>query len=155
MGSKTMLPSESAETLERFLSDQGIGGELTDLNRVVTAILEFYATIRASGLNPDPDSDMLLFQYGVFDWGEGEFFELDITRQFIAAGQEDDDAISQLRCTTKFESTTELRSIQSWNIWCQKPADLTEFREGIFASRGYQAALMAKPVQREILWGLV
>ena len=26
---------------------------------------------------------MLLYQWGTYDWGEGKYFQIDITRQFI------------------------------------------------------------------------
>jgi hypothetical protein len=43
---------------------------------------------------------MLLFQFGTYDWGFGENFKFDLTRQFIVADKQDDDAVD-LRSVTK------------------------------------------------------
>ena len=147
-----MLPSDSSGTLTQFLNDQGLDAESAPLDRVIAAFLEFYATVRAADLSPAPESDMLLFQYGVYDWGAGELFELDIARQFIAAVPNDDDAISQLHCTTMFVPTSDLMAIQPWNVWCQDRAGLGEFNEIILSSIGYQGVLRENPVRREIRW---
>jgi hypothetical protein len=150
--SQAMLPSDSAETLRRFLSDRGIDAKLAPLEQILPVFLEFYATVPASDLDPTADSDMLLFQYGVYDWGNGAFFEVDITRQFIMDGLEGDDAISQLHCTTLFEPVAELRAIEPSNRWCWSHSELGEFKQFILASTGYRAVLRAEAARREISW---
>ena len=50
--------------------------------KLFESVYEVYRDIRIFGFT-DEEQDMLLFQYGVFDWGQGERFELDLTRQFI------------------------------------------------------------------------
>lgn len=57
----------------------------------VEAMLDFYSVERADGCSIDGDGDMLLFQWGTQDWGTGESFEFNITRQFILGRGEDDD----------------------------------------------------------------
>jgi hypothetical protein len=150
-----VLPSESADALRTFLAVRGIADEFAPLGGIVSAFSEFYATMPASGLSSSPDGDMLLFQYGVYDWGRGEFFEFDLTRQFTASGNGDDDTISQLHCTTMFEPTPELRAIRPSNTWCYDLAELPAFKNAILASEAYQAALIATPIRREIRWELV
>ena len=59
----------------QFLSDIGVDAESAPLDRVIAAFLEFYATVRAADLSSASESDMLLFQDGVYDWGAGELFE--------------------------------------------------------------------------------
>ena len=47
-------------------------------------LLNFYETARADDAYPmSEDGDMLLFQFGTFDWGEGKQFNLKLNRQII------------------------------------------------------------------------
>ena len=56
----------------------------------------YYREVRYAGCDRANDGDMLLFQYGVYDWGDGSYVELDFVRQFIASGQSDDSQTEQL-----------------------------------------------------------
>jgi hypothetical protein len=78
-------------------------------------MLAFYASVPATGCG-GPDGDMLLFQWGTYDWGKGRHFELNITRQFIEQGLEDDDAISQLSLTYRFTPNPELDALADSNL---------------------------------------
>ena len=120
------------------------------MEQVVDAFLDFYGTVPASGLS-GPDGDMLLFQYGVYDWGQGPFFQVDLTRQFVV-DDDGEDEISQLHCTTYFAATDALRAIPALTAWCQSPADLPAFRQCIVESDGYRAALGERAARRAIAW---
>ena len=48
------------------------------------------------------------FNGGTYDWGSGDHFELDLTRQVILPDEEDDDAIWQLHLTYRFSPSDEL-----------------------------------------------
>lgn len=65
-------------------------------------MFSFFQLVQPKGCE-GPHGDMLLFQWGTYDWGSGRRFELSITRQFIENDQQDDCAISQLSLTFKFE----------------------------------------------------
>ena len=95
---------------------------------------------------------MLLFQFGVYDWGHGEYFEFDITRQFIVGGEEGDDAISQLNCTVRYEPSLPLRSIGNGNQWCKSRDDLADFKAFILSSPAYLTALPITAKQTQIAW---
>jgi hypothetical protein len=86
-----MLVSDSVGAFHRFLSGRGIAASTTGLAELLEAALGFYEGVLADGLAPLPQADMLLYQFGVYDWGKGEHFEIDITRQFIIDGEEDDE----------------------------------------------------------------
>ena len=151
-----MDPSGSAEALRRFLRERSIDASSTSLDALIAGALGFYAEVPAVGLH-DADSDWLLFQFGVFDWGRGEMFEIDVTRQFVTPGEQPDDdpEISQLRCTVYYEPTPALRAIPAANRWCQSHAELPEFRAFILSSDAYLEALRAEPVRRSIEWSPV
>jgi len=147
-----MVPSLSESEFRRFLGSRRVEVETAALADVITAVLDFYESERATGLETTPQADMLLFQFGVYDWGQGENFEFDITRQFILEGEEGDDAISQLRCTVVYEPTMQLRSVGNGNRRCQSGDDLTAFKAFILASNAYMAAQHHPPKQAHIAW---
>jgi hypothetical protein len=123
--------------------------------QLVESALSFYQNVRATGLTKSALSDMLLFQWGVFDWGRGERFEFDITRQFISAGRSGDEAISQLRCIAYFAPTADLRSIPKANRWCESVANLDSFGAFIRNSDAYGAVSLLKPNLVSLQWGAV
>jgi hypothetical protein len=67
---------------------------------------------------------MLLFQWGTFDWGRGEHFEVDMTRQVILPDEVDDEAICQLHVTYRFSASPALNALGSGDRWCTSPSDL-------------------------------
>lgn len=123
---------------ERFLLRYIPNPESRTVQHGVAAMLAFYRDERAEGCVIERDGDMLLYQWGVYDWGKGEFFELDITRQLVPNGSCEDEDIWQLSLTFKFDPTPELRDIGRGNRWCPTPNDLTEFESFIRASKAYQ-----------------
>jgi hypothetical protein len=141
-----MKPPESAEALARHLRRAG-GVESASLGDLISAAIQFYTDCPASGLSEEVGSDMLLFQYGCHDWGDGVMFEVDLTRQFIVADEDGDDAISQLHFTAYFEPDDELRVIGSHNRWCMSHDEVAEFRNEVLNSPAL--ALAAKRHRRE------
>jgi hypothetical protein len=73
---------------------------------------------RVTDVSPGEYADLLLAQYGTYDWGDGEHFELDITRQLSF----DDDHgeyshMTQLSCTFHFRPDDELRALGANSLW--------------------------------------
>src|SRR5205814_25063 len=116
----------------------------------IDLMLGFYAQETVDGCRTDGRGDMLLYQWGTYDWGDGESFELDITRQLIF-GEADDEDIFQLSLTFKFLPTTELRQLASGNRWCSSRAELEGFRIFIHHSAPFLTAnkQLASSVQLE------
>jgi hypothetical protein len=113
------------QALEEFRAYLRRGGD-EQVPRTARAGIErmmaFYRDVRADDVDLQSDGDMLLFQWGAYDWGGGEMFEIDITRQLIACGGEDED-IWQLHLTYRFSPSEELRAIGKGNSWCPRPDD--------------------------------
>ena len=82
--------------------------------------------------------DMLLFQWGTYDWGHGEHFEIDMTRQFMGPSGEDDE-ISQLSLTFVFTPDAQLRSLGQGNRWCSSVDEVEAFRRFVASSAPYRA----------------
>ncbi|HYV36212.1 MAG TPA: hypothetical protein VE988_10940 [Gemmataceae bacterium] len=111
----------------------------------IDLMLRFYLNERADGCVIDEDGDMLLVQWGCYDWGQGEAFEFNITRQFLDANQEEEDDTFQLSLTFKFEPQKALRNLAVGNEWCPTPNDLTSFRSFIDGSAAFKAIAKEKP----------
>lgn len=109
----------------------------------VRLMLDFYRDVRPDGCKDlGKNGDMLLVQWGTYDWGQGPSFQFDITRQFIvdfAVNEDDDDAISQLSLRFHFPPSTQLYAIKSSNRWCHTPDELESFEAFIVSNEAYQA----------------
>src|SRR5438128_1563161 len=92
----------------------------------VEAMFAYFAEERADGCPSDEDGDMLLFQWGVHEWGEGPAFEISIVRQFIVATEEDVEP-RQLDLRFQFEPVAGTY-VGNGNRWCESPDRLSEFR---------------------------
>ena len=49
----------------------------------IDSMFSSYRSASADGCDISSDGDMLLFPWGTFDWGDGDYFEIDVTRQFM------------------------------------------------------------------------
>jgi hypothetical protein len=143
-------PSQSAEALRRHL---GSDPRRTPLYDLVAAAMSFYADEPAEGLAGDEDSDALLFQFGCYDWGEGERFEFDLTRQFVDADKTAAGAISQLRLTVYYPADDEFRALGRHNAWCAGRDKLAGFRQEVFGSDAFTLAAIRPRAKVEIEWG--
>ena len=103
------------------------------------ALFDFYRDMRPRGraFAEHEDADMLLFQWGTNDWGKGEHFSIDLTRQLIVCEEAEDDDIWQLSLTFEFEPNDELRALGRGDKWCQSLRELPEFREYVHRSAAF------------------
>lgn len=144
-----MKPVESVDALIKFSKASGVALQESGLREGLAQMFAFYSDVKAVGCDGS-ESDMLLFQWGVYDWGQGPFFELNITRQFIEDEFEDDDAISQLSLTFKYSPTAELTSIDAGERWFKGNDEFNTFRESVFSSAPFLAALDVGPEKIEL-----
>ena len=124
-------PQQAVAEFEAFADRQNIA--LTELRprNGFEAMLAFFESMRPANC-VEPNGDMLLYQWGTYDWGEGEHFELDLTRQFVEEDKEGDDAISQLHLTFRFPPSTELRATGSGNRGCDTVNGVAAFKKFVF-----------------------
>lgn len=150
-----MRPMTSASVFQTFISERGLSTARMSPRQLVAVTLEFYRDVPAAGLDSSDSSDMLLYQWGVVNWGKGEFFEFDITRQFTETGTSGDDGMSQLRLTACFPPTQALRAIKMSNRWCESKRDLAAFNAFIAASEAFKALENVIPARVELRWSKV
>ena len=140
-----MKSRDALKQFRRLLAGRGGDASKLSVRDGIEAMLEFYRTERADDCSLDDDGDMLLFQWGTHDWGQGPAFELDITRQFIRGGGEDDD-IWQLSLTFFFPPN----AITSGNRWCHSPEETDDFAGLVRSHDAYATVAQAAPVRVEL-----
>lgn len=111
---------------EKFLADRQVTVTTARPLAGMQAMVDFYRSVRVPGCELDKSGDMLLYQWGTYDWGHGNWFELDLTRQFMF-GDSEDENIWQLSLTYRFRPTPTLTAIGKSNRWCHLPDELHEF----------------------------
>lgn len=112
---------------------------LSDLsvNDGFTLFLQFYQIKRVKAYDIQKDQDMLLFEYGVYDWGDGESFYLSFTRQLSSSSPWA--KMWQFKLQFKFPVVQELSEISSDNLWCSGLNEVDLFRDNIATSVGFQS----------------
>jgi hypothetical protein len=114
-------------------------------------MLAYYAEERAEGCSFEGDRDMLLFQWGTYDWGKGPAFEVDITRQLIRTDTREKE-IWQLRLVFRYEPLVG-EAAGERNQWCASLDELAAFRKFITRSAAFKAVAQQIPASVELLYG--
>jgi hypothetical protein len=130
----TVKARDALDTFQGFIRQTGKSLSHLSPDEAIELMIDFYSTVRAEDCDLDKNGDMLLFQWGIYNWGKGEFFEYNITRQFIFSARDkarkedrNDKCIWQLSLTLKFQVFPELRLIQSGDKWCDTPGEIADF----------------------------
>lgn len=134
-------PRSALDACKSFFIQEGINIDVLRLQSTIAAFFDFYRDERAEGCDVHDDADMLLFDWGTYDWGDGEHFGLSLARQLIYGA--DDENIWQLKLTYAFQPTDAFRSLGSENRWCASPEELNSFRQDVEQSDVYAAAAAA------------
>lgn len=131
----------------------------------IESMLAFYRSSRVRGCDLESQGDMLLFQWGTYDWGDGERFEINVTRQLISVGRaawllramriETDPEFRQLSLTYRFEPEEPLRDLGSGSQWCDSPAGLAEFEEFIRGADAFKSVAKRVDCTMSLEFGLV
>ena len=113
----------------------------------VASILEFYENYKAAAEIINPDDDMLLFQYGTYDWGgKGRQFELNLTRQIIDANDEE---YYQVKLTLYYKAA-DIGEIENYNLWSIDTESIKTWEETIVETNGFKRAAKVKPFDFKI-----
>jgi hypothetical protein len=145
-GLRRPRPASSVRALLRYEP----AAETLSVEALFGRFVDFYREQPFGGLDPADDADMLLFQFGCYDWGDGERFEVSLTRQFAHRGSEGE--LSQLHADFYFEPEPDLRALGADDKWCQSPAQASALLADILAGPAVAAVRALQPVRREISW---
>lgn len=141
-----MRPDQSQQAFEMFLANRNQSVASLGVRDGIDAMLAFYQDVRAEGCDLAADGDMLLYQWGTYDWGHGKHFELDVTRQFILPDGEDQE-IWQLSLTFFFVPSLKFDALHAGSRWCHSPEERDDLRTFILSSSAY-ATSAAMPILR-------
>ena len=140
------------ERFERLLAEGGLALEGLTVPQGLAAMFAFYRNERAEDCPADAAGDMLLYQWGMSRGDDGEFFVLDMTRQFILDGDPEDENIWQLSLRFSFAPTEALRAIESDHKWCPRPRPrAVDYFEGfVRESEAYRTVSDMEPMRVDL-----
>jgi hypothetical protein len=147
-----MNPSESKSRFEQFVADSAGSVATLAAADATRLMLAFYRQVRAPDCPLDEDGDMILFQWGAFNFGQGETYRYDITCQFIVSGSDGDDGMSQLSLTVHFAVTEALRALKKGSRWCSSPAQADELEQFISSHEATACVASLTPLRTTLLW---
>jgi hypothetical protein len=150
-----MNPEESPTVFRGRVTRAGLTLEKLTPAEALAQMMSFYREVRAEKCVLDTEGDMLLFQWGTRDAGDGKKFRLELTRQFIQPGDEDEDGMSQFWVRLHFDAKGKLREIATGEHWCESPKDADAFEEFVLASEAYRAVVELAPSRVEMDWAMV
>lgn len=106
------VPTDAPRVFQDLLGDLGLVRGTLTLHQAWRAFLEF---ARLPFATPDEsDSDMLLYQYGIYSFSGQPRFHWNLTRQFA---MEDGDEFLQFSCDLQFRPTAALEELGVGHIW--------------------------------------
>jgi hypothetical protein len=129
--------SEAEEAFRRYLEARGLAVSRLNAEEAVDVAIAFFESERADDVEAQ-EGDMLLFQWGTYDWrdGNGPSFQFELARQFVVAGfdpEEADDAMWQLRLTLHYAPSEAAAVVGAGDRWCERAEDVGAFRAFIRA----------------------
>jgi hypothetical protein len=111
------------------------------------SIIEFYNQYKTELPDDAPDNDMLLFQYGYYDWsGQGIKFQLNVTRQIA---DPNDDEFFQFGITLNYRPE-DIEEIEDFNLWSMDSPSVEEWKEIVMNTDGFKRASASIPINYEI-----
>lgn len=114
-----------------------------NMDSMVDTLLEFYQKEKASWLRHEADADMLLFQYGTYNWdGAGPKFELNVTRQVKHPVEEEFVQFG----LTMFFSPADIGELEAFNTWSIDRTNIEDWMHVVKNSAGYGKSLKAEPL---------
>jgi hypothetical protein len=150
-----MKPETAQAEFENIIEQSGVSRDRLTSSDGIRLMLDFYRQSRFENCPIEENGDMLLYQWGTYNWGLGPFFQCDIGRQFIESEFEGDDGMSQLSLCFYFYPSEELEELKSGDRWCESPNELGNFESYIKESRAYTKVANMKPARVEILYSKI
>lgn len=116
-------------------------------NEAIDKFVSFYKNFKFQESNTSEDDDMLLFQYGVYDWdGSGKKFELNLTRQFVDPSG---DEFTQLSFTLYYDYN-EIGDIEDFNSWSIDYDNILQWKSNMEATIGFINCSKLTPIRVEL-----
>jgi hypothetical protein len=143
-----MTPQQVQAEFESRLREEALALQETPSKEILAAFLELYLE-RVEGCPLEEDGDMLLLQWGSYDWGAGLEFTVELVRQFITASG-DDHEMFQLHLSFVYAPAGMEEEFSSGQVWCGRPDALEDFSRVVLGESPF-AALSGRPARRSEL----
>lgn len=142
-------PEDLETGFEHFAAVNGVDPDEDPHAKVFDTMLGYYAAVRVNGCDPGDDEDMLLVDWGSYDWGDGRAYEVDLSRQVILPGR-NDEAVVQLHIVYRFPNIGDIAKVAAGNDWWGTPASVDEFAEALKSNPALALAADAESLSVEI-----
>lgn len=143
------------ESFQNYLKEKGFEEKSLSLSILPNLFIDYYQDVKFDAFNEEDDGDMLLFQYGTYNFQEERYFQINFTRQFYEVYEDDSHQICQLGVTF-FYCPKNFYDIISFNKWSANFSNLTDFHNVIIDSDGFKKALneilLKKEIAVELVW---
>lgn len=119
---------------------------------LVDIAIDLFKMIRVDNMDyKDGFNDVLLLQYGVYNWGDenGNHFSFDVTRQ-VTVPEEDEPY--QISLILIYEPSV-FSEIKPYNIWSNAFNSVDDFVNHIKSTSGYKLASKTKAKHMQLLFG--
>lgn len=144
-----MTSDEALPTLRSMLEAAGIRLKAPDAVAVYRVFKDF-ARQPVEGV-----VDGVLYQVGVYAFGEPETFMIHLVRQFSFYEDGEYDRMEQLHCIIHYEPDGDLRSLGSFNAWADSFATLDEFFRAMDARPEWNLVRLKRPTRLRLEQGQV
>lgn len=142
-------PEDLGLGFDHFAAVNGVDPEKDPHTTVFGTMLRYYAEVRVNDCDPGDDEDMLLLDWGSYDWGDGRAYEVDLSRQVVLPGRSDE-AVVQLHIVYRFSNIGELAKVPVGNDWWGAPASVDEFAEALKSNPALAPAANTEPLSVDI-----
>lgn len=145
-----MKPKKIKSCFKKALKDNGFKIKEISPDIVLQTLPKFWKDYEFDNCDKPQQGDMFLFQYGVYNWGNGPSFELDFTRQLSIEIDGEYDYMLQFHITFYYSSANISEEGFEKNFWSSGFNNLSAFINKIKESRGYEWAINQKPIKVKI-----
>ncbi|MEL7123371.1 MAG: hypothetical protein AAFO07_28245 [Bacteroidota bacterium] len=122
-------------------------GKVQNPSEALDRFISFFKKYKVKTELEHEEEDMLLYQYGTYDWtGKGGNYEFNLTRQFAIPN---DDEFMQLSLTLFYKPEI-VGEIEADNSWSTNFKDLDEWTDHVKSTIGYKKVDGIKPDKIEI-----
>jgi hypothetical protein len=139
-----MTSDQALPALKAMLETAGVRRDAPDAGAVYIAFKDF-ARQPVEGVE-----DGVLYEIGVYGFGEPETFQIGLVRQFGFFEDGEYDRMEQLHCTLHYEPESELRSLGTFNAWADSFPTLEEFFSAIDARPEWSAVRGRQPIRLQL-----
>jgi len=121
-----MRTEELTKEFEKRVRASGLALDSLPIADALELMVAFYREVEVTGLVPPPE-DVLKFSWGVSNRGEGEHFEVNLTRVLTTPRAAAPPQVRELELTYRFAPKAEFRPIPRHEVWGYSRAELPAF----------------------------